>query len=68
MQIRFIESRQIRRRNQTIRWAAGEIYPYDADMEPMIAAGHAERIPEVGDIAVASSSKPATERRQKALV
>lgn len=44
--VHFVEFRQIRRNDRTIKWFAGETYDYDPDMEPMIKIGHARLVPD----------------------
>src|SRR5580704_12261670 len=46
MRVHFVEFRQIRRNDRTIKWLAGETYDYDPDMEPMIKIGHARLVPD----------------------
>ncbi len=51
----FVETRQIRRNHKTVQWRAGETYPFEPEMQPMIDIGHA-RI--VDDVAAAEPAPP----------
>ena len=44
--VQFVETRQIRRNHKTVQWLRHGVYPYDKEMDPMIAIGHAKFVEE----------------------